>query len=220
MSHRDQTNVLRNLALVWAVLVLVALVGPYLVLGWPIVVGLCWLTRALQSRPSHRIWGSMDMADKPKELLIIPGVLALGALVLAIVVQVMNYGQALRFATWTWLGAMIVALLFSALWGAINEKVEPDLSNRLRVGSQALITINGVVLALVYKNNGQPIPEALKWGGIALLASLMLALLVYTVISGEISPGGPAVMATGTFVASVFAFVYGLTCIVFAVVWP
>lgn len=151
-------------------------------------------------------------------LFVIPGLTAVAALVLAIALQINRAQRALSIATWVWFAAILVSILFAWAWSCINDEFEQDLSSRLRKGSEVLLTVDGVVLGLVYKFTENTLPVAAKVGGLALLVSLMLALLVYSLVSGKISPGLAVAVSTGFFNLSGFALVYGLTCIVFALI--
>jgi hypothetical protein len=153
------------------------------------------------------------------DLFVIPVIAAIFAFCLA-----MHFDggvhRAVSDATWLWFGAICVSITFAIVWAIVNHEGETNLSNRLRLGSQTLITVNGVVLGLVYKFTESTIPYAAKVGALALLVSLILALLVYVLVSGKIRDGAAAALSTGVFNLSGFALVYGLTCIVFAVILP
>ncbi|OIN78789.1 hypothetical protein BMG05_22305 [Mycobacterium malmoense] len=58
-----------------------------------------------------------------------------------------------------------------------------------------------------------------KVGAAALLVGLALALLVYSIISGAIDPGPPVGIATDVFNLSGFALMYGMICLVCALIW-
>lgn len=206
---------------VFAMLVVLSALNPPLALLVLMSLVARWSRRARNPATRATQEGIVVMEQpKPKRLFIFPVLIACAALVLAIILNVRNADQALKFATWAWVGALVVGLGFSALWGWFNDDVEEDLRDRIREGSKTLIGVNGVVLALVYKYNEPTIPPAMKWGGMALLVSLALALAMYTVVSGKIAPFKAVVLSLGVFNATVFAFLYGLICIVFAVVWP
>jgi hypothetical protein len=135
-------------------------------------------------------------------------------------------GEALRQATWIWLFTILGGMLFSVAWAKINQTPEPDIGARLRSGAQVLITVDGVVLGLVYKYApGQGLtsgvfPTVAQVGAGALLVSIATALLAYTLFSGKIEKRWAYVVSTGVFNVSAYALMYGLICFVSALIWP
>jgi hypothetical protein len=117
-------------------------------------------------------------------------------------------------------------MLFSVAWAEINKTPEPDIGARLRSGAQVLITVDGVVLGLVYKyapGQGQTpavFPTVAQVGAGALLVSIATALLAYTLFSGKIEKRWAYVVSTGVFNVSAYTLMYGLICFVSALIWP
>lgn len=144
---------------------------------------------------------------------------------IAIYFQIDNIESSLTAATW---GLAIVVLLWVGLalfWGEINPpaQTEPDLSALLRNAANVVITVDGVVLGLVYTFLGtqnRPIPLTVKVGALALVAGVVLALLLYALVGGKITSPAAVSIATGLFSLTSWALAYGLLCIVFALVIP
>jgi hypothetical protein len=152
-------------------------------------------------------------------------VAALAALGFSIGFQVSSIERSLSAATWG-LFAVIVLWIGSALiWGSINQpaSAEPDLSDRLRSGANVVITVDGVLLGLVYTFAGlakTPIPLVVRTGSLALVVGVVLALLLYSLVAGKITTYAAIAVSTGLFSLSSWASIYGLLCIVFALVLP
>lgn len=144
---------------------------------------------------------------------------------LALYFQVSNIESSLTAATW---GLLVVVALWVGLalvWGMINPpaETEPDLSGLLRNAANVVITVDGVVLGLVYTFLGathKPIPLAVKVGAVALVAGVVLALLLYALVAGKITTPTAVSISTGMFSLTSWALAYGLLCIVFTLVLP
>lgn len=144
---------------------------------------------------------------------------------LALYFQVSGIELSLTAATW---GLLVVVVLWVGLalfWGRINPsaQTEPDLSQLLRNAANVVITVDGVVLGLVYAFLGaskKPIPLVVKVGAVALVAGVVLALLLYSLVAGKITTPIATSIATGLFSLISWALAYGLLCIVFALVLP
>jgi hypothetical protein len=144
---------------------------------------------------------------------------------LALYFQVSDVEPSLTAATW---GLLVVITLWVGLalfWGRINPpaQTEPDLSQLLRSAANVVITVDGVVLGLVYAFLGatnKPIPLVVKVGAVALVAGVVLALLLYALVAGKITTPIAVSVATGLFSLISWALAYGLLCIVFALVLP
>jgi hypothetical protein len=149
----------------------------------------------------------------------------LAALAAAVVLQVRHDEPALRAATW---GLFVVVVLWvggALLWGAINPPAanEPDLSELLRNAANVVITVDGVVLGLIYTfsaGKGTAIPTVVKVGVLALVAGVVVGLLLYALVAGRITTRPAVAVATGLFSLIAWALAYGLLCIVFALVLP
>jgi hypothetical protein len=147
---------------------------------------------------------------------------ALGA---AIYFQVSGVEPSLAAATW---GLVIVIFLWvgmAMVWGEINPPArdEPNLSELLRNAANVVITVDGVVLGLVYTFLGatkSPIPLVVKVGAVALVTGVVLALILYALVAGKITTITAQNLATGLFSLISWALAYGLLCIVFALVLP
>jgi hypothetical protein len=143
----------------------------------------------------------------------------------AIYLQVSDIESALAAATW---GLVVVIVLWVGLalfWGMINPRAqeEPDLSDLLRNAANVVITVDGVVLGLVYAFVGaskKPIPLVVKVGALSLVAGVVLALILYSLVAGKITTSMSQSLATGLFSLISWALAYGLLCIVFALVLP
>jgi hypothetical protein len=144
---------------------------------------------------------------------------------LALYFQVSGLESSLAAATW---GLLVVVVLWVGLalfWGRINPpaETEPDLSQLLRNAANVVITVDGVVLGLVYTFRGttnKPIPLVVKVGAVALVAGVVLALLLYALVAGKITTPTAVSVATGMFSLTSWALAYGLLCIVFTLVLP
>ena len=117
-----------------------------------------------------------------------------------------------------WVGMAMV-------WGEINPpaREEPNLSELLRNAANVVITVDGVVLGLVYTFRGatkSPIPLVVKVGAVALVTGVVLALILYALVAGKITTKTAQNLATGLFSLISWALAYGLLCIVFALVLP
>jgi hypothetical protein len=149
----------------------------------------------------------------------------LAALAAAVVLQVRHTEPALRAATW---GLFLVVVLWvggALLWGAINPPAanEPDLSELLRNAANVVITVDGVVLGLIYTfstSKGAAIPTVVKVGVLALVVGVVVGLLLYALVAGRITTRPAVAVATGLFSLIAWALAYGLLCIVFALVLP
>lgn len=147
------------------------------------------------------------------------------ALGVAIYFQVSSIEPSLTAATW---GLVVVIVLWVGLalvWGEINPPAqsEPDLSELLRNAANVVITVDGIVLGLVYTFLGatkNPIPLVVKVGAVALVVGVVLALILYALVAGKITTIIAQNLATGLFSLISWALAYGLLCIVFALVLP
>lgn len=149
----------------------------------------------------------------------------LAALGAAIFVQARRMDAALVAATW---GLFVVMALWvggAVLWGAINPPApeEPDLSELLRNAANVVITVDGVVLGLIYTfstTREAPIPTVVKVGAMALVLGVVVGLLLYSLVAGKITTRAAVAIATGLFSLIAWSLAYGLLCIVFALVLP
>jgi hypothetical protein len=110
-------------------------------------------------------------------------------------------------------------------WGEINPpaQAEPNLSELLRNAANVVITVDGIVLGLVYTFLGatkNTVPLVVKVGAVALVAGVVLALILYALVAGKITTVIAQNIATGLFSLISWALAYGLLCIVFALVLP
>jgi hypothetical protein len=150
---------------------------------------------------------------------------AFGTLGLALYFQVSGIEPSLAAATWGLLVVIVLWVGLALFWGEINPpaQTEPDLSQLLRNAANVVITVDGVVLGLVYTflgDNKKPIPLVVKVGAVALVSGVVLALLLYALVAGKITTPIAASIATGLFSLISWALAYGLLCIVFALVLP
>jgi hypothetical protein len=149
----------------------------------------------------------------------------LAALGAAIFLQIRRMDAALVAATW---GLFVVMALWvggAVLWGAVNLPAteEPDLSELLRNAANVVITVDGVVLGLVYTfstTREAPIPTVVKVGALALVLGVVVGLLLYSLVAGKITTRTAVAIATGLFSLIAWSLAYGLLCIVFALVLP
>jgi hypothetical protein len=143
----------------------------------------------------------------------------------SIYVQVSGVEEALGAATW---GLLVVVCLWVGLavaWGTINPPAanEPDLSELLRNAANVVITVDGVVLGLVYAfvaGGKGPVHLVIKVGALSLVAGVVLALLLYSLVAGKITSYTSTAFANMLFSLISWALAYGLLCIVFALVFP
>jgi hypothetical protein len=147
-------------------------------------------------------------------------------LAIAAYFQVSGREEALDAATWGLSVVMILWLGMALMWGQINTPApnEPDLSGLLRNAANVVITVDGVVLGLVYAflsiGKGSPTPLVIKVGALALVIGVVLALLLYSLVAGKITTPASVAVATGLFSLIAWALAYGLLCIVFALIFP
>lgn len=144
---------------------------------------------------------------------------------LSIYFQVSGVTRSLTAATWGFLVVIVLWVGSAVGWGMINTPAaeEPDLSKLLRSAANVVITVDGVVLGLVYAFVGMDktsTPLVVKVGALALVAGVVLALLLYSLVAGKITTRAAVAFATGLFSLISWALAYGLLCIVFAIVLP
>jgi hypothetical protein len=147
------------------------------------------------------------------------------ALGVAICLQVHSTDAALVAATWGLFGVIALWVGGALLWGAINPRAaeEPDLSELLRNAANVVITVDGVVLGLVYTfstTRGASVPTVVKVGALALVLGVVVGLLLYSLVAGKITTRTAVMIATGLFSLVSWSLAYGLLCIVFALVLP
>jgi hypothetical protein len=147
-------------------------------------------------------------------------------LAIAIYFQVSGKEGSLSAATWGLFVVVTLWLGMALIWGQINTPAsnEPDLSELLRNAANVVITVDGVVLGLVYAfvfaGKTSPTPLVIKVGSLALVIGVILALLLYSLVAGKITTPAAVAVATGLFSLISWALAYGLLCIVFALVFP
>lgn len=163
----------------------------------------------------------------PRAMKLLVGGLILSApitLGLSIYFQVSGATRSLTAATWGLLVVIVLWVSAALGWGMINPPAaeEPDLSKLLRGAANVVITVDGVVLGLVYAflgMNKTSTPLVVKVGALALVTGVVLALLLYSLVAGKITTPAAVAFATGLFSLISWALAYGLLCIVFAVVF-
>ena len=149
----------------------------------------------------------------------------LAALGVAIFLQFWETDRALVAATWALFIVVILWVGGASVWGAINPPAlnEPDLSDLLRNAANLVITVDGVVLGLIYtfSTAGKaPTPAVVKVGALALVAGVIVGLLLYSLVAGRITTRTSVAVATALFSLIAWTLAYGLLCIVFALVLP
>jgi hypothetical protein len=122
----------------------------------------------------------------------------------AIYFQASDIEPSLTAATWGLLVVVVLWVGFALFWGLINTpaETEPELSELLRNAANVVITVDGVVLGLVYAFLGasqKPIPLVVKVGAVALVAGVVLALLLYSLVAGKITTPIAVSIATGLY---------------------
>lgn len=140
----------------------------------------------------------------------------------AIVVQLQSVDSAIKAAVW---GLAITSLVWvgaALLWGSINpgNANEPALAPLLRDGANVVITVDGVVLGLIYAFVGDKVPATVvKIGSVALMAGVVFALTLYSLAAGNITTRAAVGFATALYSLAAWALAFGLECIVFALIF-
>jgi hypothetical protein len=208
-----------------------------IVFEWVLLVGivLCseWalnrrLGRRYHSATSHREGESGVSSNKSSastRLLIWYAISVLGALLAAILIQLSTKETALKSSTWGLAVFMFVWVVGALIWGEINPRAagEPDLSDLLRNAAAVVITVDGVVLGLIYtftSASNHPATLTGKVGALALVVGLMLGLLLYSLVAGKITTLRSIAVATGLYSLTAWALAYGLLCVAFTLVVP
>ncbi|WP_149184509.1 hypothetical protein [Streptomyces sp. TRM49041] len=160
-------------------------VAVYLIVGVPALAGVMALIAAL----------SMWIAELPASLIV--ATLALSAVI------------------FSYLGATVL-WRFLAVRGPAHEHPEvPELSDAMSKTIQLAVTVQGVVLGLIFAFlRDRAATITVQVGAVSLVVGVILGLLLYTLVSYEVSAPGCLVMAGLLSNFTVWSAGYGLTCLV------
>ena len=142
----------------------------------------------------------------------------------AIIVQFQGVDSAIKAALWGLVGMSIFWVGAAVVWGVVNpgDAREPALGPLLREGANVVITVDGVVLGLIYAFVGDKshLVPVVKIGAISLVAGVVIALTLYSLVAGNVTKPAAAAIGTGLYSLAAWALAFGLLCIVAALIFP
>jgi len=159
-------------------------------------------------------------SPKPPHGLAVFYALALLAFVIgAAVVQTRDVDTPIKAAVWAMAATAIVWLVMPFIWGRAAPDNDP--TPFLRDGANVLITVDGVVLGLIYAFVGDknPVPPVVKVGAVSLVAGAILALTLYSLATGRITTSRSVHIGNGVYSLAAWAMAFGLWCIAFGLIY-
>jgi hypothetical protein len=115
------------------------------------------------------------------------------------------------------LGATVYALVaISVTWDRLDDPHGPRAGahgRAFRAQAAALVTLQGVVLALVVTLAGGDPSPTVKVAGVALVVGVLLGLLQAGLVGIDVTSDGQTAIATFLFNLTLWACAYGLLCL-------
>jgi hypothetical protein len=148
-------------------------------------------------------------------------------LIAAIVAQFQDVDMAIKAALWAMAATAVFWVAMPLVWVFANypsspgSDAEPERTPPLRDEANVLITVDGIVLGLIYAFVGDkgPVPAVVKVGSISLVVGAIIALMLHSLTVGRIHTLRVMQIGNGLYHLASWSLVFGLWCIAFALIY-